>query len=330
LILIPMINFTFQKEVSDIPMILPVEMFIVEEETAAPEFQQEINEIIPTLQEEVIEEKIEVEEAPEITEPVIEETLPEVSEPEPPVKEIVSEIAEPKISEVEEVLVDNSSDQANEFVIEEVPEEKIEEPQKNISEPIVNDFEIELKQKPEPREIEQPFENLEIVLKKKPEKKSFNVSTVLKNLENQDKEFKELQEETEIKQEEVSTIKTSERMTISEIDLLKNQLHECLFLNAGVKNLSNLTPTLEIIVNPDKTVKSAKVTNNKYLFNEKGEKFIDKKTNTWALDPSFRTAAESAMRALNNPECKYLKLPDDKYDEWREITFTFDFSWMYE
>ena len=86
-----MINFTFQKEVSDIPMILPVEMFIVEEETAAPEFQEEINEVIPTLQEEVIEEVVEVEEAPEITEPVVEETLPEVSEPEPPVKEIVSE-----------------------------------------------------------------------------------------------------------------------------------------------------------------------------------------------------------------------------------------------
>ena len=36
-----MINFTFQKKVSDIPMILPVEMFIVEEETAAPEFQED-------------------------------------------------------------------------------------------------------------------------------------------------------------------------------------------------------------------------------------------------------------------------------------------------
>ena len=89
-----MINFTFQKEVSDIPMILPVEMFIVEEETAAPEFQEEVNEIIPTLQEEVIEEEIEFEKAPETTEPVVEETLPEVSEPEPPVKEIVSEIVE--------------------------------------------------------------------------------------------------------------------------------------------------------------------------------------------------------------------------------------------
>ena len=34
-------------------MILPVEMFIVEEETAA-EFQEDINEIIPTLQEEAL------------------------------------------------------------------------------------------------------------------------------------------------------------------------------------------------------------------------------------------------------------------------------------
>ena len=44
-----MINFTFQKEISDVPMILPVEMFIVEEETAAPEFVEEINEIILQL-----------------------------------------------------------------------------------------------------------------------------------------------------------------------------------------------------------------------------------------------------------------------------------------
>ena len=38
-----MINFTFEKKISDIPMILPIEMFIIEEETAAPEFVEEIN-----------------------------------------------------------------------------------------------------------------------------------------------------------------------------------------------------------------------------------------------------------------------------------------------
>ena len=308
-----MINFTFQKEVSDIPMILPVEMFIVEEETAAPEFQEEINEIIPTLQEEAIEEVVEVEEAPEITEPVVEETLPEVSEPEPPVKEIVSEIAEPEINDVEEILVDNSSDQANEFVIDEVLEEKIQEPEEIAPAPIENDFEIQLKKKPEPKEIEQPFDNLQIVVKKKPNKKSFNVSTVLKDLENVDQEFKKVQEETEVKQEEVFTEKVAATMTISEIDLLRQQLHSCLNLNVGVANLKEIKPVIFIEVNPDRTVKSAKVVNEERL-----------------SDSSFRTAAEAAMRAVNNPDCSPLLLPEDKYDLWKEINFTFDFSWMFD
>ena len=313
LILIPMINFTFQKEVSDIPMILPVEMFIVEEETAAPEFQEEVNEIIPTLQDEVIEEVIEVEKAPEINEPVVEETLPEVSEPEPPIKEIVSEIVEPEISEVEEILVDNSSDQANEFVIEEVPEEKIKEPEEIAPTYIENDFEIQLKKKPEPKEIEQPFDNLQIVVKKKPNKKSFNVSTVLKDLENVDQDFKKVQEETKVKQEEVFTEKVAATMTISEIDLLRQQLHSCLNLNVGVANLKDIKPVIFIEVNPDRTVKSAKVVNQERL-----------------IDPSFRTAAEAAMRAVNNPDCSPLLLPEDKYELWKEINFTFDFSWMFD
>ena len=308
-----MINFTFQKEVSDIPMILPVEMFIVEEETAAPEFQKEVNEIIPTLQEEVIEEVIEVEEVPDTTKPVIEETLPEVSEPEPPVKEIVSEIAEPEMSEVEEILVDNSSDQANEFVIDEVPEEKTKESEEVAQAPTKNDFEIQLKKKPEPKEIEQPFDNLQIVVKKKPNKKSFNVTSVLKDLENPDKEFKKVQEETEVKQEEVFTEKVAPVMTISELKLFEQQMYKCLNLNAGVANLKDLKPVIYIEVNPDRTVKNSKIVNSEKL-----------------VDPSFRTAAEAAMRAVNNPDCSPLLLPVDKYDLWKEINFTFDFSWMFD
>ena len=295
LILIPMINFTFQKEVSDIPMILPVEMFIVEEETAAPEFQEEINEIIPTFQEEVVEE------------------ISKITESEPPVKEIVSEITEPEITEVEEILVDNSSDQVNEFVIEDVPEEKIKEPEEIAPTLVENDFEIQLKKKPEPKEIEQSFDNLEIVVKKKPNKKTFNVSTVLKDLENSDQEFKKAQEESEVKQDDVFTEKVSATMTISEIDLLRQQLHSCLNLNVGVANLKEIKPVIFIEVNPDRTVKSAKVVNQERL-----------------NDPSFRTAAEAAMRAVNNPDCSPLLLPEDKYDLWKEINFTFDFSWMFE
>ena len=307
-----MINFTFQKEISDIPMILPVEMFIIEEQTAAPEFVEEINEIVPTMQEEAVEEVKEIIDEPITPQPIVEEVVPEITPTE--VQEILPEINEPKIiNETEEVLVDNSSNQANEFVIEDAPIEQKKEPEEEALPPIENDFEIELKQKPEPKEIEKPFDNLEIIVKKKPIKKTFNVSTVLKDLENKDQEFKKEQETIEEKQEEVFTEKVGPSMTISEIDLLKQQLHGCLNLNVGVANLKEIKPVIYIEVNPDRTVKNAKVVNQERL-----------------IDPSFRTAAEAAMRAVNNPDCSPLELPQDKYEEWKEINFTFDFSWMFD
>ncbi len=307
-----MINFTFQKEISDIPMILPVEMFIIEEQTAAPEFVEEINEIVPTIQEEAAKEVKEIIEEPIISQPIIEEVIPEITSTE--VQEILPDIKESNIiNESEEVLVDNSSNQANEFVIEEVPVEQKKEPEEETPPPIENDFEIELKQKPEPREIEKPFDNFEIIVKKKPTKKTFNVSTVLKDLENKDQEFKKEQESIEEKQEEVFTEKVGPTMTISEIDLLKQQLHGCLNLNVGVANLKEIKPVIYIEVNPDRTVKNAKVVNQERL-----------------IDPSFRTAAEAAMRAVNNPDCSPLLLPQDKYEKWKEINFTFDFSWMFD
>ena len=308
LILIPMITFTFQKEISDVPMILPVEMFIVEEETAAPEFVEEINEIIPTMQEEVVEEEPNtIEEAP-TPDLIVEEVIPE------PVLPESQKISESEIiEEAEEILTDSSSNQANEFVIEEAPQEKIKEPEEQMPPLVEYDFEIQVKQKPEPKEIEKPFDNLDVIVKKKPVKKTFNVSTVLKDLENKDKDFKKEQETIEEKQEEVFTEKVSATMTISEIDLLRQQLHSCLNLNVGVANLKEIKPVIYIEVNPNRTVKSAKVVNKEKLNN-----------------PSFRTAAEAAMRAVNNPDCSPLMLPQDKYDLWKEINFTFDFSWMFD
>ena len=78
-------------------------------------------------------------------------------------------------------------------------------------------------------------------------------------------------------------------------------------------NLKEIKPVIYIEVNPDRTVKSSKVVNKEKL-----------------NDPSFRTAAEAAMRAVNNPDCSPLLLPEDKYEQWKEINFTFDFSWMFD
>ncbi len=291
-----MINFTFEKKISDIPMILPVEMFIIEEETAAPEFVEEINEIVPTFQEETPKQN-------------------ETEAIEPDIKEIASqESIDPIMQDTnEEVLVDNSADKTNEFIIDEKVKLEIKKPEEETPPPIENDFEIKLKQKPKPKEIPETKKDIEIIVKKKPVKKTFNVSTVLKDLENQDKEFKKEQEASEVKQEEVFTEKVGPTMTISEIDLLRQQLHGCLNLNVGVANLKEIKPVIYIEVNPDRTVKSSKVVNKEKL-----------------NDPSFRTAAEAAMRAVNNPDCSPLLLPADKYEQWKEINFTFDFSWMFD
>ncbi|HZU88383.1 MAG TPA: energy transducer TonB, partial [Stellaceae bacterium] len=42
-----------------------------------------------------------------------------------------------------------------------------------------------------------------------------------------------------------------------------------------------------------------------------------------AEDPLFRAAADSARRALFNPECRPLRLPPDKYEYWKEFVINF-------
>ena len=282
LFLLPMISLTFNKDkITDIPLILPVEMFIVEEKTAAPEFKQEVNEIIPDM----------VEQVQETEEEVIEEA-----------EQIVAK---------EEILATESVEEKNDFVIEKKikPEEIIEEKPVEVK----NDFEIKLKNKPEPKEIiEKP--DVEIVLKVKPKKKSFNVSKVLKDIEQESKDFKKEQDTTEEKQSDVFTDEVGEKMTISELELLKQQLYSCYTVPAGSKGFEDMKVQVQIFVNPDRTVKEA----------------IIKNTSKMSIDPYFRTAGEAALRAFNHPNCSTLMLPEDKYDEWNEINFTFDFSWMFD
>jgi hypothetical protein len=69
-----------------------------------------------------------------------------------------------------------------------------------------------------------------------------------------------------------------------------------------------LVVQLLIEVNPDRSVRSAKVVDQVRM----------------ATDSFFRAAAESAMRALRHPLCTPLQLPLDKYDQWKTIRFNFD------
>jgi len=97
-------------------------------------------------------------------------------------------------------------------------------------------------------------------------------------------------------------------LSISEIDLVRQQIRRCWNLPAGAKEAENLVIEVSVIMNSDGTVRQAKVVDSARMNS----------------DPFFRAAAESARRALLNPRCNPLKLPPEKYSQWQRTTFTFN------
>jgi hypothetical protein len=97
------------------------------------------------------------------------------------------------------------------------------------------------------------------------------------------------------------------QLTASELDLVKQQIEQCWNVPAGARDAQDLTPEFRVTMNPDATVRGATLINT--------ERYGD---------PAFRAAADSARRALLNPECSPLKLPLDKYNQWQTFTITFD------
>jgi outer membrane biosynthesis protein TonB len=100
----------------------------------------------------------------------------------------------------------------------------------------------------------------------------------------------------------------SSRLTISEEDMLRRQIEQCWNPPVGARDAQTLIVEVLIDVSPDRTVTNAEV--------------VDK--GRYGSDSFFRAAADAAVRALRNPRCSPLMLPDGKYDQWKRIDFTFD------
>ena len=103
-------------------------------------------------------------------------------------------------------------------------------------------------------------------------------------------------------------------LSISEVDLLRQQLSSCWNAPAGA-----------VINIGDKVTISAKVQQNMKVF-ENSVRIVD--TNISKSNPFYGPITDSAMRTLLNPECTPLKLPKDKYNLWKNLTITFDYSIM--
>ncbi len=96
-------------------------------------------------------------------------------------------------------------------------------------------------------------------------------------------------------------------MTMSEIDAIRYQIEQCWIIPAGARDAENLVVRIKVFLNSDGSLSKAPE-----IVGGNG-----------ASDPFYRTAAESARRAIF--KCSPLKnLPVAKYAHWREITLTFN------
>jgi outer membrane biosynthesis protein TonB len=100
----------------------------------------------------------------------------------------------------------------------------------------------------------------------------------------------------------------ADKLSLSELDALRQQLQRCWNIPAGARNAANLSIDARVTVGPDAIVQNVEL--------------IDQ--NRMRQDPFYRAAAESAKRALYHPECTPLKLPKDKFTQWKVFLITFD------
>ena len=97
------------------------------------------------------------------------------------------------------------------------------------------------------------------------------------------------------------------KLTTSELDLVKAQIERCWNPPAGAREAHDLVVEITVQVAQDGQVTTAQITSTARMG-----------------DPFYRAAAESALRAIRNPQCLPLKLPSEKYEQWKTINLTFD------
>ena len=102
-------------------------------------------------------------------------------------------------------------------------------------------------------------------------------------------------------------------VTASEIDALRQHMRKCWVVPAGIKGAKDMAVDIKMEISKDGTVTKADI--------------VDK--SRMASDSAFRTAAESAKRAVLDPQCSPLPLPPGKYDQWKNLEFSFNPKDMY-
>ena len=146
-------------------------------------------------------------------------------------------------------------------------------------------------------------------IKKKPN----TLTSVFKSIEEVTKDFgekknKDKKKEVEVDKKKATPQKLGISLTISEEDAIRRHFEKCWNIPSGAREAGNLAAEIKVRFNKEGNVLDARI--------------LD--INRMKRDRYFRTAAESALRAVLNPRCRNAPLPIDKYDKWKNITLNFD------
>ncbi len=93
-----------------------------------------------------------------------------------------------------------------------------------------------------------------------------------------------------------------------QLNVIRRQIEPCWHIPAGTRDVENLVIYIAVVMNPDGTVRRAEI--------------VDRARVT--RDPIFRAVAASALRAVIDPQCSPLKLPPQKYQQWKNFTLSFN------
>ena len=165
-----------------------------------------------------------------------------------------------------------------------------------------------------------PTKKIKPKLKPKPKQDpEFIIASMLKDLRNE-RTTQKIENEIEKKESEIienlkeASSNENAQLTINEIDLLRQQLSSCWIAPAGS------------VIKKGMFVKiKANITRERRVF----ENIVHiHATNISNNNPFYKSITESAMRTLLHPNCTPLKLPEDKYATWKELTITLDYVLM--
>ena len=141
-------------------------------------------------------------------------------------------------------------------------------------------------------------------------KKHNQLQIVLKSIEQVKKDFSDKKKKDKEKNktdEKVTPTKLGINLSISEVDAVRRHFEKCWNIPSGAREVGNLATEIKVRFNKEGNVLDARIAN----------------VGRMKRDRYFRTAAESALRAVLNPRCKNAPLPKDKFDKWKNLTLNF-------